>query len=513
MLRRTLLYGLWTIPPALRAADRGGALRIDPRAARKLEPAIFSTATMQNLANVRPESPVLERLLGAIRPPVLRLPGGNSMNLWDWNAGAVRTAEELHKFGEDPAGKMPKASGGNSHDHAAYFAKMGGPMVAERWAKLARQGGSEPLWGLNVSTAAPEETRTFVQHLKSAHLPARLFELGNELYLSENWGKQVPTVQDYIRMAKAHAHEVKAVFPNAKVAVCVNANDDRTNGPLAKAAPDKFKPAPLSEWNAGLRQETFYDDVVIHLYFRPTELGKMDGVSADDFVRWAVVRSSAFSVGEILDWTGQTFPKRRIWATEWNLNNAKHGRAKTFPYLPEHTILSGLFDASFLLNAASVPSNLTIANYWQLNGGGDFGLISDAPFRERPAFHVFRMLSPVIHECDRIAALDVPGAPRVRGPRQFEVMEAPSVTAFAFFKGDKLRYLAGINFTNEKFPLRCAGAKARLECLTAAEVLPSWNNPKNPKPGEWAPKYDVTQADVGLQSLSLEARSFSVIKV
>jgi len=507
MQRRTILWGLGALARTMRAAE----IRIDARAARKLEPGIFSTATVYDLGGLRSDDPVLTGLMRAIRPPVLRVPGGNTMNLWDWNAGAVRTAGQLASFGSAPGQNLGAAP---ASGRQSYIAKMGGPMTAERWAKLAREGGAEPLWGLNVSTMAPEENRTFLQYMKKAGLPARLFELGNELYLSQNWGKEVPTVEDYIRKAKAHAKEVKAVFPNARVAVCVNPNDDRTNAPLVKAAPDRFKPAPMNAWNAALRKESFYDAVVIHLYFRPSELKGLAGVTAQDFANWANVRSSGFCMDEILAWTERTFPGHEIWATEWNLNNKTGKGARTFPYLPQHTILHGLFTASFLLNAASAGSKLTIANYWQLNGGREFGLISDAPFRERPPYHVFRMLSPAIHECGRIARLDLAGAPRIRGPRQFDVMEAPQAAGFAFFNGGDPRYLAFVNFGEEPFPIHAQpGAKAKIEVLTAAELLPGWNNARNPAPDQWAPKYDVRQAPIDLSSFALEPRSFSVVKL
>ncbi len=497
--RRTVLFGLGALPGVSHGAQ-----------VKKLEPGIFSTATVYNLGNLRPEDSVLAGVMQAIRPPVLRVPAGNTMNLWDWNAGTVRTAEQLRRFGADPDYEL---AAGAVAGIEAYLKKMGGPMTAERWAALARKGGSEPLWGINVSTSAPEETRAFLLQLKKAGLPARLFELGNELYLSQHWGKEVPTAGDYVRKAKAHAKEVKAVFPGARVAVCANANDDRTNAPLAKAAPDRFKPAPLNAWNAALQRESFYDAVVIHLYFRPNELKGLGGVSAQDFVNWANVRCSAFSVDEILAWTGRTFPGRDIWATEWNLNNKAGRGAKTHPYLVQHTMLHGLFVASFLLNAASAGSKLTMANYWQLNGGVDFGLIGDAPYRQRPQYHVFRMLAPAVHECDRISRIDLPGASRVRGPRQFEVMEAPRAAGFALYKGNQTRYMAFVNFGDEKFPIRAAAATAKLECLTAAELAPSWNNPQNPSPDQWAPKYDVREGSVDLASFALEPRSFSVVRI
>jgi hypothetical protein len=509
--RRALLCGVGALPRMMRAAET----RIAVQAAHKLEPGIFATATVYNLGDLRPDDPVLVRLMRAIRPPVLRVPGGNTMNLWDWNTGAARTSEQLARFGATPGQDLGAASAAGRQ---AYLNKMGGPMTAERWAGLAREGGAEPLWGLNVSTMAPEENRTFLLYLKKAGLPARLFELGNELYLSQNWGKEVPTVEDYIRQAKAHAKEVRAVFSNARVAVCVNPNDDRVTAPLVKAAPDRFKPAPLNAWNAALQKESFYDAVVIHLYFRPSELKGLTGVTAQEFANWANVRCSGFSIDEILAWTERTFPGREIWATEWNLNNKTGRGARTYPYLPQHTMLHGLFTASFLLHAASAGSKLTIANYWQLNGGREFGLIGDAPYRERPPYHVFRMLSPAIHECGRIARLDLAGAPVVRGPRQFEVMEAPQVAGFALFNGDELRYLAFVNFGEEAFPVHAGsvsrpGAKAKIECLTAPELLPGWNNPRNPAPDQWNPKYDVREGFVDSSSFSLEPRSFSVISM
>lgn len=366
------------------AAERA-VVTIDPRAARPLKPGVFSTATIYDNGGVHPEDPLMARLMAAIRPAVLRLPAGNTVNYWDWNAGAPCTPEQLRRFGADPTYSLARGPVGGRAD---YLKRMGGPMVAARWARLAAQGDSEPLWTLNVSTVGPEETRQFVLHLKAAGLPAHRFELGNELYHSNHWGKEVPSVEDYIKKAKAHAREVKAVFPKAEVAVCVNANDDRVNAPLVKAAPDRFKPAPLNRWNAALSKESFYDAVVIHLYFKSEELKDLERVTADEYARWAIVRGAAFSVEEILAWPARVFPGKKIWATEWNLNNRLYKLShpqQNYRFLPEHTVLSGLFAAHFMLNAASVPSNLEIANYWQLNSGSDFGLMAAIlPYIARP---------------------------------------------------------------------------------------------------------------------------------
>lgn len=507
------------VPPVLAlatlscATDRAVKVAIDPQSARPLKPAIFSTATVWDLGGVRPEDPMLVRLMRTIRPPVLRLPAGNTLNYWDWNAGAVRTAGQLRKLGADPDSRM---AAGPVKGRAGYLVRMGGPMKAERWAQLAAEGGAEPLWGINVSTSAPGETRAFLLHLKAAGLPAGKFELGNELYLS-HWKRDVPDVQTYIARSRAHAGEIRKVFPQARIAVCVNANDDRVNGPLVKAAPGRFQPARLSEWNAALSRENYYDAVVAHLYFKSEELQDLTKITADEYIRWAVVRGSAFSVGEILAWPGRVFPGKEVWVTEWGLNNGTYEgshRDQNYRFLPEHTVLSGLFTAYFALNAASVPSNVTIANYWQLNGGNVFGMISGDPPRERPALHVFRMLAPAVHECDAISALTVPRAPRMRGPRKFDVMEAPAITGFAFFRKGEPRYLAFVNFTGTKVPIRLAlNRPGKVECLTGDELLPSWNNPKNPSPATWAPGYELRHSDVDASGLTLERYSFTVVSL
>ncbi len=485
----------------------------DPDRARPLKPEMFSTATVWDLGGFRPEDPMLVRLMRTIKPPVLRVPAGNTLNFWDWNAGTVRTREQVLEAGADPDSRI---AAGPIKGREAYLKKMGGPMKAERWAQLAKEGDAEPLWGINVSTSGPEETRRFLLHLRDKGLPSRKFELGNELYLN-HWKREIPSVEVYIEKAKAHAKEIRSIFPGAKIAVCVNANDDRVNGPLVKAAPHRFKPAPLSAWNAALSRETFYDAVAVHLYFKSEELEDLSKISADEYVRWAIVRGSAFSVEEILAWPGRVFPGKEIWITEWSLNNAAYEAShpdQNYRYLPEHTVLSGLFTAYFILNAAAAPSNAVIANYWQLNGGNVFGMISGAPPKERPAMHVFRMLSPAVRECDRISVLPVPCAPVVAGPRKFEVMKAPAITGFALFRGSDLRYLAFVNFTNDEVPVRLPLAgPAKLEYLTGEELLPSWGNPQNPGPGEWAPKYEIRQAHTGASGFTLQPRSFSVVTV
>jgi hypothetical protein len=480
-------------------------VKIDPGAAQTLRPGIFSFAGTYTLGGLKPDDPTILRIMRTIRPPVLRVPGGDTMNYWDWNAGAVRTAEQMKQAGADPT--APKAAG-VLKVRAQYLENMGGPMVAERWAKLAAEGGSEPMWGLNITTMSPEDTRQFMLHLKALKLPATRFELGNELSFGTLWAKMVPNAQAYVQKAKAHAQEVKAVFPNAKVAVVLASS--LLKGGMAKAG----EAPPAGAWSEALMKESFYDAVIVHSYTFTGELGNLKDLSADDYAHYAQVRSSAALLGNGLAYIGKMFPGKEIWLTEWSLNNRLYERAHPEQkYRPEHTVLSGLFTADFMLNAAAVPSNLTVANYWNIYGDQNFGLIGGTPPKERPSFHVLRMLSPAVHECDRIAALALPGIPRVRGPRQFSVLEAPQVTGFAFFKGSQLRYLAFVNFTERSYTLNVnAKGSGKAEWLTGAELLPAWSNPKNPGPAQWDPKYELRQADVKLDALTIEPRSFTVVR-
>lgn len=274
-------------------------LRIDAGAAHPLHPGIVSLAGTYTLGGLTLDDPALARIMQTVRPPFFRIPGGDTMNYWDWNAGAVRTAEQMKASGANP--DSVKASG-VLKSRAAYLEKMGGPMVAERWVSLAKQGGSEPIWGLNITTMSPEDTRRFMLHLKAAHLPATHFELGNELNFAKLWAEVIPDVQAYIQKAKAHAREVKAVFPQAIVAVC-------TSIPIS--AGQNQGPQQPGPWSEALAKESFYDAVIFHSYAFVSEAGDLRKNSAADFTRYAVVRSSAPMLQGMLRYEERLFPARR----------------------------------------------------------------------------------------------------------------------------------------------------------------------------------------------------------
>lgn len=95
-------------------------------------------------------------------------------------------------------------------------------------------------------------------------------------------------------------------------------------------------------------------------------------------------------------------------------------------------------------------------------------------------------------------------------------MKGAAVTGYAFFDKTGARYLAFVNFTGSKFPLRLRGApgakeKVTLETLSGDTLLPSWNNPANPPPGKWAPPYRVRRTDADANAIDLEPYSFSLV--
>ena len=346
-----------------------------------------------------------------------------------------------------------------------------------------------------------------MRRLRADGLPADRFELGNELYL-RIWSRQTPNAGVYARKAEAHAREVKAVFPRAKVSVCITA-------PLAAIA--EYGNPRVPAWDGRLARASFYDAVVLHAYAMSGDLGDMADVSADEYVRWALIRSSEAYLGRLYGWLARVFPGREIWMTEWNLNNniyERGHRSEGSSFQPARTILTGLFAANVLLNTAAHPSDVTVASIWQICGEPEFGLISGKPPREQPEFHVFRMLSPAVHACDGIAPIDLPGAPRLRGPGRFAGLEAPAVDGFAFFSGRSPRYLAFVNFTDRSVAVRLSpGLPCEVETLTAPEMLPGWGSADNGPLDSWAPPYELRRARMATGALVLAPRSFSVATI
>ncbi len=498
-------------------------IRADVTKAVVLKPGLFSTATYANLAGKKINDPNLMDILHSVKPPVLRIPGGNAMNYWDWNAGLPKTYPSLMTFAVDSShGLTTFQSKAKSHSNKRNeIIAVNGPLTGERWFQLAKEGGSRIIWGLNVSTSKPEETLEFMKYLKNRNITPEMVELGNELYF-DFYECEMPSAQYYVQQAKKHASMVKRVFPDAKIAVPVYANNARVS-----AEPASTDLASMRSWNKILNADQgYYDAVVIHVYFHPfdnVELGSSKEPVKDEVIRWGAVRSSVKNMKSLMNWVEKYWPGREIWMTEWALNNARNFVPEKFArkYLVQHTVFSGLFNANVVLNTACLESAITIANFWQIYGDDTFGMISSTGAK-RPSYYVFKFLSDAVHTANKIEYIDIDNVPVAKGPGRFSMLSAPLLDAYAFFDATgKATHYAFINKMDSDAKMSLSeygdnvrGLREYFTTLQNSELLPEWGNAKNPAgDGAWIPPLGVVKDAVNLNSFTIPKWSFSVVKV
>ena len=504
-------------------AENQYTIRPDAGKAVALKPGLFSTATYANLAGKKIDDPNLMDILHSVRPAVLRIPGGNAMNYWDWNAGLPKTYEQLMTFVVDPFCNLEtfqSKAKTNSGSRGGILA-VNGPLTGERWFRMAQEGGSKLIWGINVSTSKPQETLTFMNYLKSRNITPEMVELGNELYF-DFYACELPSAQYYIQQAGKHASMVRQVFPNAKIAIPVCANTARVNPDPASEGLSSMR-----KWNETLNaNQTFYDAVVIHVYFRPfnnLELGASKEPAKDELISWGAVRSTMTNMESLMHWVENYWPGKEIWMTEWALNNSQSFVPKQFGrrYLVQHTVFSGLFNANVILNMACFDSAVTVANFWQIYGDDTFGMISSAGAR-RPSYYVFKFLSDAVHTAKKIEYVDIDNVPTVRGPQRFSALSGPMLDAYAFFDAaGKATHYAFVNKMDSDATMSISGyggnARGTRDYFTTgqnSELLPQWGNADNPsRDGDWIPPLSVAKDSVNLRSFTIPKWSFSVVKV
>lgn len=514
---------LFCITQTTLPAESQYTIRPDSGKAVVLKPGLFSTATYANLAGKKIDDPNLMDILHSVRPAVLRIPGGNAMNYWDWNAGLPKTYEQLMTFAVDSSqglSTFQSKAKANSNSRGGIIA-LNGPLTGERWFQMAQEGGSKLIWGINVSTSKPEETLTFMNYLKSKGITPEMVELGNELYF-DFYACELPSAQYYIQQAGKHVSMVRQVFPDAKIAVPVCANTARGN-----PDPASTDLSSMRKWNETLNaNQTFYDAVVIHVYFRPfssSDFASSKKPTQDEIRRWGAVRSTMTSMESLMHWVEKYWPGKDIWMTEWALNNAQSFVPKQLGrrYLVQHTVFSGLFNANVILNTACFDSAITVANFWQIYGDDTFGMISSRGAR-RPSYYVFKFLSDAVHTAKKIEHVEIDNVPTVKGSQRFSALSGPMLDAYAFFDAaGKATHYAFVNKTDSDATMSVSGyadnARGTRDYFTAgenSELLPQWGNADNPaRDGDWTPPLSIVEDAVSLRSFTIAKWSFSVVKV
>ena len=265
-------------PEKLSAAPERATVAIDAtRALRLVSPLLFGMHIewVENgnglLEAARPalRSEVLE-LLRPLRVPAFRFPGGIHADYYDWSLGIA---------GPNHRGSSRNAFNGQSLEH-----RFGTPELVA----LLEETGAEAVLTANYGTGSAEQASAWAKHLRSLGARARLWEVGNEIYLSgprasgPNGKAIYRRPEEYAKDFPRYRAALRAVFPDALVGAIGHL--DTGAFPLA--------PEENRDWTVRMLEalEGPVDFLAVHNAYAPVLLD--DSVSfADDRARGEVYRS------------------------------------------------------------------------------------------------------------------------------------------------------------------------------------------------------------------------------
>ena len=148
--------------------------------------------------------PRLLAVLKDLRPSLLRYPGGQVSNYWEWRRGW---------FVDDREALLDARQG--------YRIIPVLPAKLENLKQATEVAGARPVWSLNMLTSGLEEQLEMLRSARVLGLDVKYVELGNEFYLASPslYVKKFPTAKDYALESSRWIAALKKEFPGVRVAV------------------------------------------------------------------------------------------------------------------------------------------------------------------------------------------------------------------------------------------------------------------------------------------------------
>ncbi len=358
--------------------------------------------------------------LGALRPSVLRFPGGEHADLYHWANGigeqALRTENQ----------------------HAQTLAYESSIMGTAEFLDLCVRVGAVPLITVNVPTGTPEEAAAWVKAVNvtglispsdGSRLPAvQYWEIGNEPYLdSATLPRLAMDAATYADKATAIVRAMKAVDPSIHVGIPLST--DRRNG-VRTVREDSWTYSVLTRLDVPVEFATTHNAYLPMAY---------DRLGDPEAIYWATMAGSR-AVTQDLDalssliaanWGGETLP---IALTEYHaIFSLGAGASDQWSGSP----LAALYVVD-LLRALAQRSDVLCANLWSLSENGVFGAIAEDGHL-RPVGQVLALAAPLLQgqrlagscTCETVNTSSAGVVPAVNGLPVVEVLagvaqEAPS---------------------------------------------------------------------------------------
>jgi hypothetical protein len=236
-----------------------------------------------------------------LKAKVLRIPGGELANYWDWQRGGIIENDRSLPDG------LP--------EYMRYDARSHTSSKVADYSKSFQATNTQALFVLNMLTSDLAEQIDMLSAAASSGMEIKYLELGNEYYFGiPNYVDKFPTPESYGETAKVWIGYLRDIFPDIKISVFGVA-----------AGPDSS--AREAQWNQALLSTALpvADAIALHIYAEPgldpngfSDQGypafderDFSTIFGEPFKHWSAMRQLA---------SFDIIPAdKEIWITEFNL--------------------------------------------------------------------------------------------------------------------------------------------------------------------------------------------------
>jgi uncharacterized protein (TIGR03437 family) len=264
----------------------------------------------------------------------VRFPGGTTDDVYNWQTGE----DSMAWYSEFPA----SSDVDNYPDQIALVAGRGGAKLIDA-ANRANLLGGPLIICVNGFTDTPVSAGQLAAYVKANNIRVVAWELSNEAYLfSTFW----PTATAYLNAMEPYRDAIKAVLPNATVAIFAGGSEG-----AQKAVTDP--------WNLAIAAYTnkYWDAITFHDY--PTGTGTFAEWMAEECANLAAMGPSV--IGRL---TGYGPPGVKILNTEFGV------LPSSGPSLTDGTVFGAIYTAEYTMRLSASPSVLHVGPNQLTTGAG-----------------------------------------------------------------------------------------------------------------------------------------------
>jgi alpha-N-arabinofuranosidase len=330
---------------------------------------------------------MLERVR-TMHPTVLRYPGGDQSDVYDWRRGVGRSAE-----------RGPNRMAPGRETQITYMGS--GELLA-----LAATLDAAPLFTVNVISGTPQDAADWVRQTNvtglfapsGRRLPKVIYwEIGNEPYLPNPDGSAPRHCQLdpalYAARINAYAAAMRAVDPSLKIGIALAT--DRQNG-IAFVSPAcrGFSTTVLANLTAQV------DFVSVHDAYLPYDPTGRDHPAADEFAAAMASSESVQADLAALRALLQPFPSVARLPFALTEFNASFSLAASSAFVHSMASPMGALYVADILRMLAGRDDILMANTWSLSANDHWGAIhagtaARGPYG-RPSFEVVRLFGEAL---------------------------------------------------------------------------------------------------------------------